>query len=558
MVVGLLCPMPEAAVAQQPAPTAPLVTPRDLRPQAAPPTAPQVPEAAPTQAPPRAAELFVTPADIVVDHGFPEFASATEALIAPIRGKRVAVSEFYGLANRIERLYQDAGYRLVRVTVPPQRVDNGGTVRLHVVDGFIEGIDTRGLDERARPAVEAALRPLVGQRHVTEAAIERALMVAGQEPGVTLRSAIGAGKEEGGSVLVIEGQQQLATATFEADNRLSQSLGTWETTLQVAINQPFQMGEQFYGYVSGGADEHPFSSFSPRRVAGGGVQIPLGHDGLMLNPEFTWSDTQPISNGTTLREVSKFERETLRLIDPVILDHSQSLTLTGTVDVTRQTDLARDFGALLDADQLRVGRIQVQWNGTVPWWDAHLSTGVILSKGFAILGARTDNQANSSGIGLSRFDEDPNFVKAELNLTYSQDLPFGIQATFAGHGQQALRGVLPTSELFSLDGEDRLSTFTTGALSNDSGWTLRQEFARPFPISEGQVTVNAVPYIFGAYGDGVSAIRDVPGVGYNSSYGAGLRLNWNIVSTSMELGRRISGIPGLSATQFFFKGQVQF
>jgi hemolysin activation/secretion protein len=184
--------------------------------------------------------------------------------------------------------------------------------------------------------------------------------------------------------------------------------------------------------------------------------------------------------------------------------------------------------------------------------------GATLSKGVGAFGARGSAQAISSGIGLSRFDEDPNFAKLELHLGYQQPLPFGFAANFAAHGQSALRGVLPTSELFSLDGEDRLSLFTTGALSSDNGWVMRQELSYPLGPTEEPIAVSGTPYLFGALGDGTSAIKDTKGIGYNSVYGAGLRLSWQVVSVSMEFGRRLSDLPGVSATQFFFKGQVQF
>jgi hemolysin activation/secretion protein len=364
-VAASLAPCP--ASAQLAAPPASLVTPKSLRPETPPATPPELPQAAPLQAPSGAENISVTLGDIKVEGGFPEFAAATGALIADARGRKLSVADFFKLANAIEDLYHAGGYPLVRLTVPPQHVNNGGTLRLIVVDGFIEQIDDQGLAERARNRVEAQLAPLVGQRHVTEAAIERALTLAGQEPGVTLRSALGAGKEPGGVLLVIEGEQSLTTTTFEVDNRLAPSLGTWESTLQFALNQPFQLGEQFYGYVSGDADEHPFSTYSPRRVAGGGIQFPLGSDGLVLNPEYTWSLTKPIATGLTIPEVSRFERETLRLIYPAVLDHGQSLTLTTTIDATTETDILPLFAAVLDKDQTRVGRINAEWNDGLSW-----------------------------------------------------------------------------------------------------------------------------------------------------------------------------------------------
>ncbi|MNY35619.1 hypothetical protein D3C86_1700390 [compost metagenome] len=116
---------------------------------------------------------------------------------------------------------------------------------------------------------------------------------------------------------------------------------------------------------------------------------------------------------------------------------------------------------------------------------------------------------------------------------------------------------LPSAEVFSLEGEDALSTFTAGALSNDSGWTLRQEFARPVGFSLGGQELPLAPYVFFAGGK-ARPKQGLPANGLSRSYGVGLRSVVGPVSLSIEWGRRSTQPNALNDSQFFLKAQVQF
>lgn len=550
------------AFAQQ-APVAPAVpqagqvTPRDLRPDVPPKPPATVPQAAPERAPAQADKLFVDVKAIVVDDGFPEFAAATEALLPPHTGHRVPVSEFYKLAADVEAIYRDGGYPLVRVLVPPQAVLDGGTLHLTVLDGFIERVDVNAVAPAGRASVAAMMAPLVGRHHLKNSALERALTLAGRVPGVTLRSALGPGKALGGAVLVLEGESVAYGASFGGDNHLTGQLGPWETTLQVRLNQPTQRGEQVYGYVSSGPDwsQTLIRDTEVRRVIGGGVLIPLGVSGLQLDPEYTWSDTKPRTPPGTLATESKFERFTLRLSYPLILDHEQELTLTGALEATDQSNASPQFDFTFTDDRLRVGRLTLDWKGAVPTGQLHVYA--IGSQGSGGLGARKASEVAQSFTGFSRVGMDPAFTKLELGATLDQPLPASLDSALTVRGQLA-KGVLPSSELFSIDGDDALSTFTSGAISDDEGWTVREELSRPFDLSISGVAVSLAPYGFGAIGRTDSKILPAAVQGLVSSYGVGLRSSWKQFSLDAEYGHRQAHPDDMNGNQFFVKAQVQF
>jgi hemolysin activation/secretion protein len=429
------------------------------------------------------------------------------------------VARLYQLAESIEMLYRQAGFALVRVLLPPQSLEDGDTLQLIVLDGFVERIDVSAVDERARTRVAAVMQRLVGERRLSGDALERALTIAGRSPGLEMRSTMAAGAEPGGVVLTLEGKFTRASGSISADDRLSSALGPWQTTLQGTLNEPMGAGMQLYANLSGGRDwGTAFRSDAPRRVAGGGAIIPIGSNGLSINPEFTSSVSQPMPRPGVPKSVSEFERYTLRLVYPLILNRQEEVTLTGTLEATRQIDTLPEFDYILDQDRLRVARLAGAWSKSLDV-SRRIDLGAMLSSGLSRLGARTKADVAASGIAMSRADADPTFLKLEGNVAYGQPLSLGVQSRSSLRVQKSLKGVLPGSELFSLDGEDALSTFVSGSISDDSGWMLRQEFTRSLIWQVSSATVNLVPYVFGAAGKTTSELANATDRGLSRAYG---------------------------------------
>jgi len=209
-----------------------------------------IPETGALRAPAGAENLRVTLGDVRLEGGFAEVATQSEAVLQTLRGKQVTLAQIYAAASEIEAIHARAGYVLVRVSVPPQDLANGATLRITITDGFIEGVDVSGLPRRVRGPVRARTTPLIGQRHVTLRQIEQALLIAGDTPGLTLRSTLMRGNQPGGTRIVLEGSQQLLQGSLGADNGLDPSLGGSEVSLQLALNSALGLGEQIYGFVA--------------------------------------------------------------------------------------------------------------------------------------------------------------------------------------------------------------------------------------------------------------------------------------------------------------------
>jgi hemolysin activation/secretion protein len=501
-------------------------------------------------APPGAADLSFVVGNIRIEGAFPELSASVEKLSAQLRGKRVTVAEVFELVKSLEAIHARAGYPLVRVVVPPQKLVDQGVLVLTVIDGFIESIDTEAVPKAVRAAVELRTKSLVGHRHIKFAEIERALLIAGDLPGLKLRSVLMPGFAAGATRLVLEGEHHILTSSVGGDDRLAASLGTWQLRGSIASNSTLGLGEQVYGSVGLSTDLiGAVRGAAPLSIYGGGLLIPLGADGLSLNPEYTRSTTRTVQLPGIPASLGTFERYALRLRDPVIRTRSSTLSVNASVEYVTQQIGAPAFSVLLSEDRYAVARIGPDYSTSLPWGTT-LQLAANLSEG---LGGRSDVQALASGVPLSRQGTSPEFFKINGSAAASQPLPGELRFDLTGLAQLSMGKPMFRSEQFSMDGSNAVSAFAAGTINADQGATLRGELARPFSERFYFTGGTMTPYVFGAIGYGqlfdVTAVEQAKF--YAEALGFGVRTSFQpsagspCLNIGLEVARQLTDIQGL-------------
>src|SRR5262249_24468821 len=196
---------------------------------AAPRVAPEVPSVQPPEAPafPKDAEkLSFVLLGFDVEGEFEEFVATRRELAAPLIGKRVTVAQIFDFATKLQEAYVGAGYLLVRVVVVPQELGEKARVKLRVIDGFIERVDVSALPAAVRNRTAAGLEPIFQKRHLTQNEFERRLLLAGDTPGLELRSTFAGGEQIGGSVLILTGLHRPVSVSAYIDNAMPVTFGT--------------------------------------------------------------------------------------------------------------------------------------------------------------------------------------------------------------------------------------------------------------------------------------------------------------------------------------------
>ena len=507
--VGLFVLADPVAAESPQAPSASQVTPKAIAPPAQAAANVALPEPAALVPPPGADKLKITPSRIVIDGALPGLNVATEKALAPLQGKTITVANLYEIATAVERLYAEHGYPLVRLAVPPQSLKDGEVAHLTLIDGFIETVNTDGLPKVYRGTVRRYLLPLIGLTPVTEAQIERHLLLAGDLAGLTLKSAIKHGAKPGGVELLVEGETHLISGSLEADNKLGKAFSHTEVNLQTSISGALGLGEQAYIFTS--LDpvhlNSAFASGSPRRVFGAGVSAPLGHDGVKLSLETIWSSTAPL--GGFFTTVDTLHRQTATLSWAAVRSQDSNLNLHAAFAHMVETNDVPLFAVKLFQDRYHLETLGADYSRQIGHYS--LGTGFTLTEGDGRSGA---------GTSLSRAAATNNFTKLEMSGSLSAPTYFGSYWQLQARGQAVLRGGLPSSQVFSFDGSDGLTALTQGELTADAGYVVRASIARPFTTGLGTLT----PSLYAAGGQGYFAVPTPFDAKRQEAAGVGLQI----------------------------------
>lgn len=458
-----------------------------------------------TQAPAGSDQIGITLAGVDLQGAFPQMAAANAAFEQRLTRGRIPVSELFEASADLEAAYAEAGYVLARVVLPQQTLRDGGVLRITVVDGFVEAVDTSQTPPEIRSRIETLTNPLVNRRGLTMTQLERQLLLAGDVTGVALGSALAAGQRPGGTVIALDPQFREVTGFIGFDNFAPSGLGSIapDDLNGLVVNSGFELnsllsyGETFYGRLSA-SPKDLFTSDPRYRVLAAGAVMPVGPSGLALNVEVTTSDTTPDNDGVATR--SDFDRQSFRLIYPWI--RTRKMNLTTQLMLDRQKDRMTLLDTGLDPvfrDQITALRLGASLS--YPHDNGSLSeAGLTLSRGIDALGARTAADAAADGVPLSRQGADATFTKLVVSGTHQRAIGERFALDLTGRFQTSFGDPLVTSEQFSIAGPGELSAFDTGDLRGDSGWVIRAELSSPRDIEVRGVPLTFSPYLFAGAG----------------------------------------------------------
>lgn len=532
--------------------TASQITPPSYAPQPAPTPPPVIlPESGSAMAPPGADALDIRLADVAIDGGDGDAAALAE-LKAQLLGHTIKVAEIFAAARALEARYAREGHVLMRVVVPAQRLEDGATLRLTIVSGFIERVDTSRVPSRVRSRVERLLAPLAGARDLTMRDIERRLLLTGDTPGIALRSTLSAGSVPGAAVLMVEATHRPVSGFVSLDNTLPNGLARYGYGLGSNFNSVLGLGETVYVRASGLPNTGRKKSFlhpNPRnRALAAGVILPLGDDGLSLNIEATDARTAPRHLAILPGFASRFQRLSGRLSYPFI--RSRALTLSGELAFDAQNERLRIVEPLvlpLSLDELRIVRLSGTVSAALPG-NAVMNAEIEGSVGIDALGARSAADATPR-LPLSRQGADASFQKLIVSASLNQPLAPHLAFALNARAQSSFGQVMANAEQIGIASSDGLSPLPSGVVQGDAGYVMRAELRFPFAVELGSGRGQIAPYAFGAVG-GVRFERPTfferreTGA---DAYGLGLRIN---AATG-------AGSPGLSAGVEYGRAHVE-
>ncbi|MBC2668863.1 ShlB/FhaC/HecB family hemolysin secretion/activation protein [Novosphingobium piscinae] len=473
------------------------VTPPTAAPMANTPSRPALPDEAPAEprALPTEPDFPLSLSGVQVEGGFASMSAAHGRLARRVPAEVRSLSGLFALARALEQDYARAGFVFARVIVPPQRLGPGATARIVVVDGFIEAVDLAGVPGPVRSAVRARLEPLINQRQLQLAQLERAVLLAGELAGVTLRSALAPGDAPGGVRLTVAGSLDRWQGRLALDNRLPVSLGTWQWNGSLVGSSLAGRGEQVYAYVGSQTDLARHGWGRPRVGSLGlGLNVPLNAKGLALGADLIAARTEPDRIATAPRTVGRFTRAQLALQAALERRRSSSLDLRMAIEKIVQTNAAPDFATRLSHDDYAALRLGLTWRGQTTGGVRQL--GLTLSRGLG-------GTAATTLVPHSRDGADNRFTSLQGHVRLSQRVAGALVLDIQGRALTGLGRALFLSEQFALSADNGVSGFAGGSFTVDQGATLRGELILP-PVGL-SARAEIQPYAFAAGGAGAIA-----------------------------------------------------
>jgi hemolysin activation/secretion protein len=507
---------------------------------------------------PRGAEkLFVKLSGVSIKGGLPALAAAAAALEARLSGHKVSGADVFAAARDLEAAYAAAGYVLVRVILPPQQLVDGARLKLTVIDGFIERVEAKDVPERVRNRIMTLVGPLTGRRGLMLSEIERRVLLAGDTPGVVLRSTLSPGKGEGATVLVVDAKYQAVSETLSFDNTLSTALGRTTLGAGVDFNGVAGFGELIYLRAAGhpdGGDNGFFETYPRNRTLAAGFILPLWVDGLTFNAEGTDARTTPLTAPGAPPSTDTFQRLSLRLRYAWLRGRNANFNSEVSFDAQDEQQSLFLGGVPLPftLDRLRIVRFVNDGDVLTPW-GATISGRAAASFGINALGARTAGEVIDLPT-LSRQGADAVFQKFDIALNYNQAIVDHLAISVSARAQTSFNAPLLRSEQIGIANTTGLSAFDAGTIVGDEGYVVRGELSSPWnlPLQDATfgpngpvIGVVASPYVFGAYGEVVlkdPTALEAPRL-RAASYGGGLRLGGGAAGTlssgslTLEYGR---------------------
>jgi hemolysin activation/secretion protein len=385
------------------------------------------------------------------------------ALTAGLAGNTVPLTQIEAARLALVNLYRGNGYVLSTVSLD---IDAAGNIRFIVTEGYIASVKLSRNIGPAGSMVLDFLDHLTQQRPISEAALERWLLLAQQIPGISVHAVLQAdGDDPGALTLIAEVSKQSVSALATADDRGFRDTGPTEALAVADLNSVTAHGDQTevsLFHTSGGTDNFGQASES----------FYIGDDGLRLK---IFGGAGRAFPGGALRDVGYESALTVfgaQVSYPAILRRNQALTLNLRLDATDSIIYTGDGDTRSSSDDLRVARISADYALddllAGPSRDALNILDAQISQGIPAFGASPDGRP--AGVA-GRAGEHTDFWKLNGSIGRTQTLvspyPDASLALRLEAGGQYTPFILPSEEEFYLGGSRFTRGFYSGQVVGD-------------------------------------------------------------------------------------------
>lgn len=394
-----------------------------------------------------------------------------EPFAAPVVGKKVSIGELQEVAYKISDYYREKGYMVARAYIPAQQVKDG-VIEIQIIEGRRDQVKVNpGNDPLVRQSYQQSVmeNAVPAGAVLTEADLERGLLLLGDLPGVTnVKGVLEPGAQVGTSNVVVN--SEAANRFFGAldfDDFGNRYSGQGRVGFTAGVNSLTGYGDQlsFRGQTSG---QQSGGQTNYGRIA---YQIPIGSDGLKIgaayasmyyklgiNPLYTANHT----NGTA---------ETASLFGTYPFIRSRAFNLYGQIgydNIQTNNNNAGGIPTYNLKSNINVGNVGLNGNSR----DGLLTGGINTFSASATFGD-AGNTANYGGQTWG-YVTDGAFQRYNLAAARTQRVTDSLQGVINAYGQLATQN-LDGSQKFYLGGPTGVRSYPVGEGAGSQGGVFQFE-----------------------------------------------------------------------------------
>lgn len=473
------------------------------------------------------------------------FDTATlHGLVADAEGQTLTLSNLGDTVARITEYYRRHGHPLARAVIPAQGIVNG-VVRIEIIEaryGQIK-LDNRSLVRD--PLLQDTLSPVQSGQAITQAELDRSLLLLSDIPGVNVNATLTPGETVGTSNLLVNTNAGPTVSGHGVlDNYGNRYTGRARVGGTLNVINPLHRGDVLTVNALSSGDGLNYGRLGYESLANGNgtrvgasysaLRYNLGEPLAALNAHGTaqvgslWAK-QPIVRKQDVNLYGQVQYDRLQLRDRIDVSATQTDRHLGNLTVSLSGDLR---------DTLLSGGMNI--------WSVGWTSGQV---DFDNAAAQAADEATAKTQG--------GFSKWNANFARLQGLSpkSALYVAFAG---QWANGNLDSSAKMSVGGPYSVRAYDTGAISADTGYLSTVEFRYDLGAAwAGQW--KAVAFIDSAR---VTVNKNTWVAGDNSATlsGAGVGLNWagpNQWNARAYLAKRIGSAPALVASTASIRAWIE-
>jgi hemolysin activation/secretion protein len=438
-----------------------------------------------------------------------------QAQVADVVGNRLSMASLRALTDRLTAFYRNQGFPFSRVVVPQQDVTQG-TLTLEVIEARLGQVIIQNEGRIHTKVLEGLSHPLVPGQPITEAAMDRVLLLMTDTPGSDVRATIKPGQAVGTSDIVIRNQATpMLAGSLGLDSQGNRYTGRMRALGVLKVRNPMGWGDQIdlIGLHAGDGMQYVRAGYDSL-VNGHGTNV--GGACSTMNYKLSGDLRALLAHGSATTCSAWVTHPLVRSRNWNVQARLQAdaYTLRDRVDSTSiRTD--RNIDALSASLE---GNVLDPWlGGGYNTWGWGVTSGRVK---FKDTNAQLSDAVSAHTAG--------SFSRVNWNLGRMQTLTNRAQLWISLSGQGS-SGNLDSSQKLGLGGPNSVRAYDQGTVSGDNGYQgtlelryLLGNFHGPLQASlfwdAGHVRINHKPW------------AAATGPNHVTLSGVGLGLNWRVAN----------------------------